>query len=91
MKITRKAIHSIAEILLEGGAVRATKFFSETLIVRGVRRTYGGKIAKGNTEILLTIGKPNYAEREFIKACKKAGEPFPVKNIQIKWPEKGKR
>jgi hypothetical protein len=31
-----------------------------------------------------TIGIPNYL-REFIRKCKKAGEPFPVKKIQLKF------
>ena len=88
MKITRKAISQLVEVILEGGAVRATKYFSDKLIIRAARRTYGGKIVKGNTEIVLTIGKPNYQEREFIKKCKKAGEPFPVKKVQIKWAKK---
>jgi hypothetical protein len=87
MKITRKSISDLAEIILEGGAVKATKYFSDKLIVRATRRTYGGKIVKGNTEIVLTIGKPNYEEREFIKKCKRTGDPFPVKKIQIKWPK----
>lgn len=39
--------------------------------------------------IIVTWGKPNYAEREFIKNCLAAGEPFPVKKVQLKhWPEK---
>lgn len=88
MKITRKSISDLTEIILEGGAIRATKYFSDKLIVRAVRRTYGGKIVKGNTEIVLTIGRPNYAEREFIKKCKNAGEIFPVKKVQIKWAKK---
>ncbi len=87
MKITRKAISQVIETILEGGAIQATKYFSETLIVRARRRTYGGKVVKGNTEILLTIGKPNYQEREFIKTCKRAKEPFPIKRVLIKWPK----
>ena len=64
---------------------RATKYLSETFIVRAVRRCYRGKIRKrDNIEILLTIGKSNYAERQFIKLAKKAGEPFPIKKVQIK-------
>lgn len=43
----------------------------------------------------LTLGKPNYEAREFIKRCKKAGEPFPVKRVQLRmWPPrkpKGKK
>lgn len=40
---------------------------------------------------LLTIGAPNYAEREFIKSLVKAKEPFPVKKVQLKfYPKKRK-
>lgn len=70
---------------IESGAIRATKYISEKLIVRAVRRTYHRKIVKGNIEILLTIGRPNWKEREFIKLAKKAGEPFPIKKVQVKW------
>lgn len=35
--------------------------------------------------IILKIGRPNFREREFIKACRKAGEPFPVKKVQLKF------
>jgi len=41
--------------------------------------------------MVLTIGRPNYAEREFIKLCKKAGEPFPVKKMQLKFYPKKKK
>jgi len=64
----------------------ATKFWDEGMVIRATRRTYEGKIRWRNgapVEILLHIGKPNYAEREFIKKCKKTGEPFPVKKIQL--------
>ena len=37
-----------------------------------------------NRTVLLTWGKPNYTERAFIKDCLAAGEPFPVKKLQIK-------
>lgn len=41
--------------------------------------------------ISVTWGTPNYAGREFVKACKKAGEPFPVKKVQLRWwPKKRK-
>lgn len=80
--ITRKSFSDLAEIILEGGAVKATKYFSPTEVIKATRRVYGKK--KGN-EILFTFGKPNYAERKFIRDCKKIGEPFPIKRIQIKW------
>ena len=69
----------------------ATKFLGEKMVVRATRRTYRGKIQTrpySPVEILLHIGRPNYEERQFIAACKKAGEPFPVKKIQFRF-EKG--
>lgn len=80
----------VIEAVLQDKVFRATKYVSPTLIVRATRKkyTYGGKVSlRGgatNAEMILTIGKPNYAEREFIKACKKANEPFPVKKVQLK-------
>ena len=67
-----------------GDVVKATKYVSPKLVVRAVRTRYHNKIVKGNIEISLTIGRPNYLEREFIKKCQKVSEPFPVKKIQIK-------
>lgn len=36
----------------------------------------------------VTVGGPNYAERQFIKLCKKAGEPLPVKKVQLTYWKK---
>lgn len=76
--------------VLNNGAIKATMYVTPKLIIRAVQKTYkanGGKPIKGhNVEVTVTVGKPNYLEREFIKACQKAGEPFPVKKIQLKFP-----
>ena len=37
------------------------------------------------TEIAVTFGKPNYEEREFIAKCRKSGESFPIRKIQLKF------
>lgn len=63
----------------------ATKYVSPNMTIKATRRQQSRKAI----EVVVTIGKPNYAERQFIKACKKAGEPFPVKKIQLKY-KKGK-
>lgn len=70
--------------------IKATKFISPTEIVRAVRRQYGKKNGiverpKGNVEITLTIGKPNYDERAFIKLCKKMKETFPIPDVVLKF------
>lgn len=67
---------------------RATVYLSPTCTVKvsNVRRV--GKRDKYVT-LAVTYGVPNYEERIFIKACKKAGESFPVKRVQMKlWPKK---
>lgn len=75
----------VCDALLRTNAVKATEYFSPTLIIRAVRKRYGKRIDKRhNIEISLTMGRPNYVERDFIELCQKAGEPFPIKKIQLK-------
>lgn len=71
----------VGQIML--GAKRATKYVSPTLVYKATARH---RIRRGarTVEMVVTIGKPNYAEREFIKVAKKAGETFPIKKVQIK-------
>lgn len=89
-----KNYNKVIETLISQNAQKATQFISPTEIIRAVRSSYkyykySGKrkfAKKGNNiEITLTIGKPNYAEKEFIKKCQKVGEPFPIKKIQLKF------
>lgn len=72
--------------LITNNAVRATEYVNPKLICRATRKLYGKRMpdVRHNIEITLTVGKPNYMERDFIKKCLKAGEPFPVKKIQLK-------
>lgn len=80
-----KLFSRLVQALIVTGAYKATQYLSETEVAKATRRRYGGKLRnKGPLEILFTMGRPNYEEREFIKKCKKAGEPFPVKKIQLK-------
>lgn len=88
-----KNYNNVIGVVLTGEVVKATEYISPKEIIRAVRKRYHNKILKAhNVEITLTIGKPNYAEREFIKECQKAKEPFPIKKIQLKFynPKKAK-
>ena len=77
----------VVEALVVNKAASATKFISQTLTVRASRRLVDGKVRNDRKmEIVLTIGRPNFEAREFIKQCRRAGEPFPVKKIQFKLP-----
>jgi hypothetical protein len=82
-------INVVETLINDSNLRRAVKYISPKMIVRGTR----GKIfyKTDNIEITLTIGRPNYIEREFIKLCQKAKEPFPIKKIQLQnWPKKKK-
>ena len=81
-----KVFSALAESILAGGAYKATKYINEKLTVKATRKRFKGKIPKNERriEIMFTVGDPNYEERDFIKKCKKAGESFPVKKIQLK-------
>lgn len=85
-----KVISSIVDCLIKNKAFVATKYISSSLIVRATRKLSKKRIAKGNIEIVLTIGKPNYQERDLIKGFKKDKEEFPIKGIIIKFPPKKK-
>lgn len=63
---------------------KATYYVSPKYVVSAALRGKPNKRAR-STEIVVKIGKPNYAERKFIKLCLKAGEPFPMKKIQLKF------
>lgn len=86
-----KAVAQVVESLVENKAHQAAKYISPTLVVRATRPLFKGKIQKGNISMVLTIGKPNYKQREFIKDCKKVGEPFPVKGVILKFPPQKKK
>ena len=80
MSIARKWINDPVEALLTLTNVRkVTHIISARLTVVAARRhKYSTR-----TEIVVTIGKPNYESRKMIKACKKAREPFPVEKYHF--------
>jgi hypothetical protein len=69
-------------------AKKATVYLAEKLVVSVCRRF---KFSRRNTrdDFVLKIGAPNFEQRMFIKRCKKAGEPLPVRKVQLQfWPKK---
>mgnify|MGYP001605604686 CR=1 FL=1 len=69
------------------GIFRATKYISPALVVKATRQRYKGKLLTRSARqetILVTIGKPNWRERRFIRQCQQAEEPFPIRKIQLK-------
>lgn len=90
-KDTYRAMDVVIKTLIAEGAKTATKYLTQQLIVRATRRAYNKKFPMSKVEILVTIGKPNWRERDYAKTCRLAGEPFPVKKIQLKFLAKNKK
>lgn len=88
--------HLVLDTLLATGASQALKYVSPTEVITATRLTYRGakarKFAAGRRlEVRLTVDRPNYLARRFVKACIKAGEPFPVMKIQLRYPPKPRK
>lgn len=84
-----KVVQVVVEALMDNHRVwKATKFVAPDLVVRATRPcvSCGKKPGSKGETFALTIGRPNYAERKFIALCKKAGEKFPVRKVQLKFP-----
>lgn len=82
-KVNRQ-IHKALDHLLRFRNVRkATVYVSPNFVAKATRqRKPDGRM--GGETYLVTVGKPAYLERRFIKKCLKAGVPFPVKKVQLK-------
>jgi len=87
----KNAYGKVIEACILSGARVATKYLSPKEIVRVSRRTFKNKFDKYSIELVVTIGKPNFAEREFIKKCIKVGEKFPLNKIQFKFLSANKK
>ena len=79
-------VGKVCDVLLETGARTAVKYLSPTEVVQATRIAYDGRFSKRVLDIRITIGRPNYLARRFVKSCQRAGEPFPVKKIQLRFP-----
>ena len=89
MKATLLAVKNVISAILTTGARKATKYVQPDFVVKASRALKPDGRA-GQFSIVVTVGRPNYEERQFIKKCKKVGEPFPVKKVQLKFYPKKK-
>lgn len=63
---------------------KAIAFLNPHFVVKATAQNSNARRAnERGVTILVTIGKPNYDEREFIASCIKAKEPFPIEKIQV--------
>lgn len=82
MKLTT-AVNQVLKPVLAGGYCRATKYITPRFTVKATHQHKSRKNARSIT-LLLTLGQPNYAEREFIKKARKAGLSYPIRKVQVK-------
>lgn len=78
----------ICDVISSDDVRSAVKYLRPTEIVRVTRKFKPSRRDK-RTDLAVTLGQPNYRERQFIKLAQKAGEPFPIRKIIVKgWPKK---
>lgn len=82
VKICNAAEAVVSSLIVMNDLRKAVKFIGPNLVVKLTSQRKYSKRERQRT-FLLTIGKPNFAERKFVKECKKAGEPFPVEKVQL--------
>lgn len=81
-------IEDVLSQLIATGARQAVKYVTADYIVKATLIAYDAKPPRKNSSsasVVVTFGKPNYAERKFVAHCEKAKEPFPVKKVQLKF------
>jgi hypothetical protein len=77
-------VGAVIRTLIAANARNAVYYVSPKETIR-VTRQHPRNNPKGEGTFLVTVGRPNYAAREFIKQAKRAGEPFPIKKVQLKF------
>lgn len=77
--------NAVIGALIRTKSYRATKYISPSEVISATRIVRGGRIdgRDRRTDIQVKVGSPNYLQRLFIKAAQKAGEPFPVRKVQL--------
>jgi hypothetical protein len=93
IKVDRNSILKAVEGAMIPGVKKATVFQHPELTVVACHHGKPDNRSR-HTELLLAIGKPNYHNRQFVKACLKAGEKFPVRRVQLEWfgkPERARK
>ena len=82
-----KTIDAVAKALraLDGRfeVRKATVVLSERETVKVARRIRPSR-RDSRLEFAVTVGTPNYEEKHFIRRCRKAGEPLPVRKVLLK-------
>lgn len=73
--------------VIDSGAWKGTLYVDGKTVVRATRKWIKRQRKQDSDrfDMVVSFGKPNYREREFLAKCKKAGEPLPVKKVQLQF------
>lgn len=84
----KKHVKDVVYALFSTNCYQATRYVSPTLVVTATRnvnmkdrKQYGSRTMREG--LTLTIGAPNYLQRNFIKSYRKAGVTLPD-NVQLR-------
>src|SRR5688572_24373991 len=84
--IARAVAEVVTAIRNDRTIKRATVYITPTLTVKATAQHARTRTARERgVTALVTVGKPNFAQREFIKTCIKVGEKFPVRKPQLEF------
>ena len=82
--MTPRVFGAVVALVTDSQTVRqAVKYLSPSLVVTATRRHRPRRHAR-TIEVVVTVGAPNVRARAFIADARAAGEPFPIKNIQLR-------
>lgn len=84
----RAVAEAVRNVLYVPGTRSATVYLRPDLRVTATCRIRP-KLGHLPRFLVLTIGRPNFAQRRAVKQMQRAGEPFPVRRAQLTlWPER---
>lgn len=87
--LNHRDIAAVTKALVDTETYQAVKYVSEKFVVRATKPRYRHQKKQwdkrdNRVSLIVTFGAPNYLERAFIANCKRAGEPLPVRKIQLR-------
>ncbi len=85
--ITRKAILAAFELIADDKSVRTVTVFCDvTVLLSKIERVRITRIHRGKQDFRVQLGKPNYAERDFIRKQARVGKIKDKIMVSSKWP-----
>lgn len=88
--VNNSAAKAVDALLTNPDVRQAIVYIRPDLTVK-LTRTHRSRARQRQESYVLTIGKPAFAERRAVKLFQDAGEPFPVKKVQLRFWSKPKK